>query len=107
MVKKNGLAKLSLAALSDLRRHIDGLMAEKQGAKRKALRAQMGALARKHGYDVREIVGGRRKASTGGVTAKYRDPNNPENTWSGRGRPPRWIAKALKGGKAKKEDFLV
>jgi DNA-binding protein H-NS len=38
---------------------------------------------------------------------KYRDPKNPENTWTGRGRPPRWLAAAMKGGKAKKEDFLI
>ena len=22
---------------------------------------------------------------------KYRNPNNPEQTWTGRGKPPRWI----------------
>jgi len=32
---------------------------------------------------------------------------NRENIWTGRGRMPRWMAAATKGGKTKKEDFLV
>lgn len=26
------------------------------------------------------------------VAPKYQDPNNPANTWSGRGKPAKWIA---------------
>ncbi|GHG88667.1 H-NS histone family protein [Pseudodonghicola xiamenensis] len=29
---------------------------------------------------------------------KYRNPNNPEETWSGRGRKPRWVHEALTAG---------
>jgi len=35
------------------------------------------------------------------------NPRNPENTWTGRGRMPRWLVAATKGGKAKREDFLA
>lgn len=59
---------------------------------------------RQPGLTFDEVLGKRRKGS---VAIKYRDPKNPENTWTGRGRMPRWIAAAAKGGKAKKEDFLV
>jgi len=30
-----------------------------------------------------------------------------DNTWMGRGRMPRWLAAAIKGGKAKKQDFVI
>jgi len=30
--------------------------------------------------------------------AKYRNPANPEQTWSGRGRKPLWINEALSSG---------
>lgn len=30
--------------------------------------------------------------------AKYRNPSNPEQTWSGRGRKPLWINEALTSG---------
>ncbi|WP_426413263.1 H-NS family nucleoid-associated regulatory protein [Bradyrhizobium ganzhouense] len=32
------------------------------------------------------------------VLPKYRNPANPEETWSGRGKQPRWVAVALKAG---------
>lgn len=35
------------------------------------------------------------------------DATNAVNTWTGRGRMPRWMTAATKGGKAKKEDFLI
>lgn len=37
---------------------------------------------------------------------KYRDPNNPQNTWKGAGKRPIWLNEALKQGK-KLEDFKV
>jgi DNA-binding protein H-NS len=32
------------------------------------------------------------------VYPKYRNPNEPSETWSGRGKQPRWLAVALKTG---------
>jgi DNA-binding protein H-NS len=40
----------------------------------------------------------------GKVTIKYRDDKG--NTWTGRGKTPRWLADAEKGG-AKRDQFLI
>ena len=50
---------------------------------------------------------GRRPRSDAGakITAKYRDPETGE-TWSGRGRPPRWLAAKKAEGK-RREEFAV
>ncbi len=40
------------------------------------------------------------------VAPKYRDPNNFENTWTGRGKMPRWLNDAVQSGKSK-ESFLI
>src|ERR1700730_9488504 len=103
MVKMNGLEKLSYAELAELRSRVDRLMLQKQDTEKTALRDRISALAKEHGFDVRELLDGRRKGKGkgGGVAIKYRDPKNPENTWTGRGRTPRWMVAALKGGKAK------
>ena len=53
-----------------------------------------------------ELFGKGRKGK-GSVAVKYRDPKNPENTWTGRGRMPRWMVAATKGRRASKEDFLI
>ena len=33
------------------------------------------------------------------VHPKYRNPDEPSETWSGRGKQPRWLVMALKSGK--------
>ncbi len=33
------------------------------------------------------------------VYPKYRNPDEPSETWSGRGKQPRWLVSALKSGK--------
>ena len=59
-----------------------------------------------HGLSLDEVLGKGRKGK-GSVAPKYRDPKNPENTWTGRGRMPLWMVAATKGSKAKKDDFLI
>jgi DNA-binding protein H-NS len=40
------------------------------------------------------------------VLPKYRNPKKPSETWSGRGKQPRWIRTQLKSGK-KLNDFAI
>ena len=40
------------------------------------------------------------------VVPKYRNPEQPAETWSGRGKQPRWLTAQLKSGK-KLDDFLI
>jgi DNA-binding protein H-NS len=47
----------------------------------------------------------RRNGRNDGVP-RYRDPENPDNTWSGHGRPPKWLADLIQAGKDKNE-FLA
>ena len=37
---------------------------------------------------------------------RYRDPESPDNTWTGRGRPPKWLQEKIDQG-AEKEAFRV
>ncbi len=40
------------------------------------------------------------------VLPKYRNPSAPTDTWSGRGKQPRWLVAALRSG-SKLDDFLI
>lgn len=40
------------------------------------------------------------------VRPKYRNPKNPAETWSGRGKLPRWLKPQLRGGR-QLDDFLI
>lgn len=105
MARVGGLDKMSYAELSELRTHIDALMSEKQAFERSALRQKMADMAKNAGLTLGQVFGhGRRKGS---VAPKYRDPRNPANTWTGRGRTPLWMVAAIKGNKAKRDDFLI
>jgi DNA-binding protein H-NS len=106
MARMNSLDKMSYSQLATLRTQIDGMMVEKQGAERAALRQKMADMAKDAGLSLEEVLGKRRKGK-GSVAIKYRDPKNPDNTWTGRGRMPRWMVAATKGSKVKKEDFLI
>jgi DNA-binding protein H-NS len=100
------LEKLSSAELSELRSQVDRLMVEQQASERTALRQKMAELAETAGLSLDTVLGKGRRGK-GSVAPKYRDPKNPENTLTGRGRMPRWMVAATTGNKAKKEDFLI
>lgn len=50
---------------------------------------------------------GRKSTAGTKVAPKYRNPANPAETWSGRGKHPRWMANLIAAGGKKIEDFLI
>ncbi|HIQ40876.1 MAG TPA: H-NS histone family protein [Sulfurivirga caldicuralii] len=44
------------------------------------------------------LKGGRSGGTRGPVPPKYRNPNNPSETWTGRGRQPKWVTALLSQG---------
>lgn len=106
MAKLPDLEKLSYAELQEVIRNAQQLLAEKQFAAKNELKESFIAQAREHGISLEELFGKGRKGGKGSVAIKYRDPKNPENTWTGRGRMPRWLQAAVDAGK-RKESFLI
>src|SRR5438045_1781116 len=94
--------KMSYAELAEMEAQIQRLKIGKQSAERAELRQRLSDMAKEQGFDIHELFGKGRKGK-GIVAIKYRDPKNSENTWTGRGRMPRWLTAATKGGKAKRE----
>ncbi|MEQ3624416.1 MAG: H-NS histone family protein [Celeribacter sp.] len=75
--------------------------------RRKALAAAEAA-AREHGFSLSDLSasGESAKANKPKSPPKYRHPENPEMTWTGRGRKPNWLSEALRDGKSL-EDFAI
>ncbi len=48
----------------------------------------------------------RKKSTRKSVEPRYRNKNNTAETWTGRGKKPRWLVAELEKG-AKLEDFLI
>jgi len=106
MARSKNIENMSYAELAAMQARIERAKIEKQSSERAALKEKLADMAKKAGFDLRDLFDGRRKGK-GTVAVKYRDPSNAANTWTGRGRMPRWMTAATKGGKAKKEDFLI
>ncbi|MCL7715793.1 H-NS family nucleoid-associated regulatory protein [Stenotrophomonas mori] len=81
------------------------------------VRRALAAQAQRAGYTLAELFGADAEPSTAPpkarakhprskVAPKYRDPDNRRNTWSGRGRMPRWLAAKTKHGRSA-ADFLI
>jgi len=71
--------------------------------------------AREHGFDLHEVVGAekpakvtksKKKPKTVVTPPKYRHPENPEVTWTGKGRQPKWIKEAEAAGRSR-DEFLI
>ena len=59
------------------------------------------SLVEARGYSIENIfpAGGKGKQkSKSKLIPTHRDPSNPSNTWTGRGRKPKWLIEALEGG---------
>ena len=71
---------------------------------------QIVAIAEGIGFSVEELleVGEqkRKKTTRKAVEPRYRNKSNTEETWTGRGKQPRWLVAELEKG-AKLEDFLI
>ena len=99
------LKSMSIDALIGLRGKIDAVLGSKVADERRTLETELAKLTRF------ETGGARSKSAfgrgaRGKVAPKYRNPENPSETWAGRGLKPRWLAAALKSGK-KLDDFSI
>ena len=93
------LEALSLPELKKMQKDIARAISSYEDRQKAEARAKVEALARDLGYSLAELVGTETKSSRSSAAPKYRHPENPALTWSGRGRKPRWFVEALAAGK--------
>lgn len=99
MAKKIDLSKMSMDELKQLSKDVEKAIKGFADRRRAEARKALEAVAKDHGMSVDEILGGgkKRKAKP---AIKFVNPDNPAQTWSGRGRQPGWYKSALKAGKS-------
>ena len=105
MAKINGLDTYSYPELLKLQEHIEAAIAAKRAEDAQATKEQLRAMAEKAGFDIRDLFGKRGSPKGSGV-AKYRNPKDSSQTWTGRGRKPNWLVEAVKKG-GKEESFKI
>ncbi|UWQ56004.1 H-NS histone family protein [Leisingera caerulea] len=96
------LKGLSTAELEALAKEIEVRKVEVENEAKKNAYAEMQAIAEKHGVAFEEVIalhGGKGRKSSAKAPAKYANPADRSQTWSGRGRKPAWVHEALEAGK--------
>jgi DNA-binding protein H-NS len=99
------LKTMPVAKLQALKSQVEAAISAKVTERRRELEAQLSKLAGFGGRGAKVTKFGR-GGRAGPVAPKYRNPENPAETWAGRGLKPRWLAAAIKSGK-KLEDFAI
>ncbi|MDP2081041.1 MAG: H-NS histone family protein [Pseudotabrizicola sp.] len=100
------LEALSLSELKKMQKDVAKAISTYEDRQKAEARAKVEDLARDLGYSLAELVGTDVKTSRAPAAAKYRHPENPSHTWSGRGRKPQWFVEALSGGETA-EDMAI
>jgi DNA-binding protein H-NS len=100
------LATLSLAELKKLEKDVAKAIATYEDRQKAEARAEAEAIAKKFGFALNELIDAGAPRKKTAPEAKYRHPENPAITWSGRGRKPGWITEGLAAGKTL-DDFAI
>lgn len=105
------LDTLDLTEMAQLQFLLEKKVKERQSQERKALIETMEKMAKERGFGSLDALFGNsepegKKKQRASVPPKYRNPENPEETWTGRGRQPKWVVAAIAAG-AKLEDLLI
>ena len=94
------ISGLNIAQLNDLVGKAQGEMASRERQRRKDLRSEIERRLAADGYKLGDIFPELGSGAASGSQrqkrpAKFRNPQSPDNTWSGIGRPPRWVQAIL------------
>jgi DNA-binding protein H-NS len=102
------LSNLKIKDLNELIEKAKKRISEVEKSEAAEVRAKLIAMAKEHGYDAAQLIGGggsTKAAVAAGdkvrrpAKAKYKDPVSGA-TWTGRGLKPLWVRAALEAGKS-------
>ena len=100
------LNDLSLKELKDLQSQVAKAISSFEDRRKKQALAELEEKAREMGFSLAELTGSTPVRKRTPAVAKYANPSDQSDTWSGRGRKPRWFVAALAAGK-KPDDLMV
>ncbi len=84
----------SLADLKEMLKELPAEIQRRELEARADTLAELERIAKERGYKLADLVASQKAESTKAkkiVPAKYRNPDNHDQTWTGRGRAPKWL----------------
>ena len=102
----NDLNSLSMKELKELQSQVAKAIAEFEERRKRQALAELEEKAKAMGFSLAELTGAVKTRKRSPSVAKYANPADASETWSGRGRKPRWFSEALAKGK-KPDDMAI
>jgi DNA-binding protein H-NS len=96
-MKRSDLEIMSIEELKVLQQKMAATLKAKISAEKKVLEDRLSQLNGRFRVEQTTETPERRPYPT--VSPKFRNPERPSETWTGRGKMPRWLAAQLKSGK--------
>src|SRR5688500_9514772 len=84
MAKITVIEKASYKELVEARDAIEAALAKRKDEERAEVKRKVAELAKESGFEVAELFGGRRGGKRTASGAKYRNPKDASQTWTGR-----------------------
>lgn len=100
------LDKLTLEELKQLQKDVGKAIKGFETKRMKAALAAAEAAAREHGFSLSNLADASKGKPKAASPPKYKHPENPSITWSGRGRKPAWFLAAIEAG-TPENDLLI
>ena len=94
------LSKMSLKELKAQRAEVDAAISNFEERRINDAKKAIEAVAKEHGVSIGDIYGAGKKRKKAKAVAKFANPENASETWSGRGRQPAWYKTAVSDGKS-------
>jgi len=92
------LSSLPLCELIRIEKQLPRAIIKARKLEKTALRKKMETLAAESGFELNEILNAEGGKPRRIVKPKYKNPANTEETWTGRGRKPKWVETYLNNG---------
>ena len=99
MVNK-ALSKMTLKELKAHRAEVDAAISNFEERQLSEAKAAINEIAKQYGVSISDLYGRGKKRKKAKAVAKYVNPDNSSETWSGRGRQPSWYKAAVSAGKS-------
>lgn len=97
------LNSLSMQELKALRNDVDKAILNFEKRKKAEAVQALQATAKELGYSLADLIAEAGQSKKEKVPARYANPGNPEETWSGRGRQPAWYKAEIAAGREPKD----
>lgn len=100
------LKSMSKKQLEKLQKDVEKALGALRNKELREARKAAEQAAQKFGYSLSELTdakpaksGAKKKSAPSVSVAKYANPANPAQTWTGKGRQPKWYKEAVEAGK--------